>query len=398
MRHLHSYKISFLLLAMLLTSACLVSVPNNAFAQECPINLFNPWPDAHINEGFKMRDVHPVTKARTRPHLGVDMNLPSGGDTDCGTPIALNDNCRDLHYQNRGTYGNVLYRDCGNGVTEVYAHLQKRDPGVAYVGKTGHPEYKCHLHYEIRIDDVAVDPLCVWNHDDPNSLHVDDINVSCPDLTGGTSFGGTTSVPNLCDEQVREALKQDAQNKLSGKAGAATPSGGNVADGSGGTGASGSGGGSGGAGGSGSGSGAGGFDYEGQSDSPGSFVPFGTNLLGSGGSGNLIGGDSGDNLATPPPPATASGIGSGITQEMIDTAKNEYVDNADEDPHLDYTLPPEDDCQAPAMTGLVTNRRYGSGRIARIETYDDGFCTQQGCAFVNELFNISGGGEGECKL
>jgi len=346
----------------------------------CPINLFKPWGDVKVNEKLKIRSRHPVSGKPNRRHTGVDLNIPGQGD--CGDPIALSDNCTDIDYSYRNGYGNVLRRDCGNGVEEWYAHLSgHKDNAYVNVGTTG-GSTGCHLHYEIRIDGSFVDPVCVWSYSDPNQYLssgeiAQDGNVTCPDLSGlGTSYGGTTGIPDLCNEQVRQALKDDAKAKLNGNASAGQAGEGKPPQ---------------------------------TSNTTTPNLPPGTNVP-SGYEGGT------DGLYTPPvveyvdPPSTpsepakpsepaeASGIGTGITQEMIDTAKNEYVDNATDDPHLDYSKEPEGDCEPPAKTGLITNRFFSAGRIGAIGTYDDAFCTQQGCAYVNENFASTGGGEGECQL
>jgi murein DD-endopeptidase MepM/ murein hydrolase activator NlpD len=70
----------------------------------------------------------------------------------------------------RGGYGLVLELDHGNGVITRYAHLSEIDPNlrsgafvaagaaVARMGATGNAT-GVHLHYEVMVDGVLVDPL-----------------------------------------------------------------------------------------------------------------------------------------------------------------------------------------------------------------------------------------------
>ena len=67
-----------------------------------------------------------------------------------------------------GGYGQVVVIDHGNGLTTRYGHLSKievavgqalkRGEELGQVGSTGRSTGP-HLHYEVRISDVAVSPL-----------------------------------------------------------------------------------------------------------------------------------------------------------------------------------------------------------------------------------------------
>ena len=69
---------------------------------------------------------------------------------------------------NNSGYGNYVVIDHGNGYTTAYAHLSSAAVAVgrsvnqgAVVGYTGCTGWCTgeHLHFEIRVNDVAVDPI-----------------------------------------------------------------------------------------------------------------------------------------------------------------------------------------------------------------------------------------------
>ncbi|MFU8813542.1 MAG: M23 family metallopeptidase [Balneolaceae bacterium] len=112
--------------------------------------------------GFGMR-VHPIFKYR-RMHEGIDFRA------DVGTEIYATGEGVVKTAGRRGNYGIVLEIDHGFGYLTRYAHLSgfaegvragtrvERGQLVGYTGNTGLTEGP-HLHYEIRIDGQAVDPL-----------------------------------------------------------------------------------------------------------------------------------------------------------------------------------------------------------------------------------------------
>jgi murein DD-endopeptidase MepM/ murein hydrolase activator NlpD len=95
-------------------------------------------------------------------HAGIDLASPSG------TPIyATADGVVD-RAEWFGGYGNMVEIDHGKGVATRYGHMSriaardgqrvKRGDLIGYVGSTGRSTGN-HLHYEVRIDGRAVNPL-----------------------------------------------------------------------------------------------------------------------------------------------------------------------------------------------------------------------------------------------
>ena len=67
-----------------------------------------------------------------------------------------------------GGYGNLVVIDHGNGLATAYGHQSSLAVGtgqtvsqgqvIGYVGSTGHSTGP-HLHFEVRVNGAAVDPL-----------------------------------------------------------------------------------------------------------------------------------------------------------------------------------------------------------------------------------------------
>lgn len=98
-----------------------------------------------------------------RLHAGIDVGTP------VGTPVYVaNAGVVVLSSYNEGGYGNYIIVDHGGGKTTVYGHLSERianvgdvvekDQLIAKSGNTGRTTGP-HLHFEIRINGTAVDPL-----------------------------------------------------------------------------------------------------------------------------------------------------------------------------------------------------------------------------------------------
>ncbi|MEM7779599.1 MAG: M23 family metallopeptidase [Pseudomonadota bacterium] len=119
-----------------------------------------PVEGARLTSGFGMR-IHPVRGGR-RPHKGVDLAAP------VGTPVyATADGIVSLARSGRG-YGLYIKVDHGAELETRYAHLSRmtvtvgerveKGDVIGYVGSTGWSTGP-HLHYEVRVDGVAVDPI-----------------------------------------------------------------------------------------------------------------------------------------------------------------------------------------------------------------------------------------------
>jgi murein DD-endopeptidase MepM/ murein hydrolase activator NlpD len=97
-----------------------------------------------------------------RIHEGIDIAAPSG------TPIWAAAAGTVIYAGWLGGYGNLVVVDHGNGLATAYAHASALLVGVgqsvaqgetiALVGNTGHSTGP-HLHFEVRVNGAAVDPL-----------------------------------------------------------------------------------------------------------------------------------------------------------------------------------------------------------------------------------------------
>jgi murein DD-endopeptidase MepM/ murein hydrolase activator NlpD len=97
-----------------------------------------------------------------RLHEGIDIAAPTG------TPIWAAAAGTVIHAGWLGGYGNLVVVDHGNGLATAYAHASAILVGVgqsvsqgetiSLVGSTGNSSGP-HLHFEVRVNGVAVDPL-----------------------------------------------------------------------------------------------------------------------------------------------------------------------------------------------------------------------------------------------
>ena len=144
-------------------------------------SAFNSWKQADDGATFShaiaIPSVQPVQSLRftsnfgirsdpflgtARMHAGVDIPGP------VGTPVYATADGTVDRAERAGGYGNLLELDHGKGIQTRYGHLSKilvapgahvtRGQLVALMGSTGRSTGP-HLHYEVRIDGHAVNPV-----------------------------------------------------------------------------------------------------------------------------------------------------------------------------------------------------------------------------------------------
>lgn len=118
-----------------------------------------------ISSGFTGKRFHPILKIY-RPHQGLDYAAPSGA------PVSSVGDGTVTFAGYKGQYGKLVIITHPNHYKTFYGHLSKIEKGIkngmkatqgqiiGYVGSTGLATGP-HLHYEIRINNKAVNPLAV---------------------------------------------------------------------------------------------------------------------------------------------------------------------------------------------------------------------------------------------
>lgn len=120
------------------------------------------WPvDGGLSDGFGVRG-NPFGGGSSEFHPGQDITAPPG------TPVVAPADGTVVQAGWQNGYGQEVVIDHGHGLTTRYGHLSKievavgqdvrRGEELGQVGSTGRSTGP-HLHYEVRIDDVAVSPL-----------------------------------------------------------------------------------------------------------------------------------------------------------------------------------------------------------------------------------------------
>jgi murein DD-endopeptidase MepM/ murein hydrolase activator NlpD len=106
---------------------------------------------------------HPILN-KFRAHTGIDYAAPRG------TPIVAAGKATIAFIGRKGGYGKAIILEHNQRLHTLYAHLSKYEPElqvgdtvvtgqvIGYVGQSGRTTGP-HLHYEIRIDDIPIDPL-----------------------------------------------------------------------------------------------------------------------------------------------------------------------------------------------------------------------------------------------
>lgn len=119
-----------------------------------------PLEGAQLTSGYGMR-THPVLGGRRR-HSGIDLAAPTG------TPVYATADGIIGRADWFSSYGLFISIDHGASMETRYAHLSrlavaagdnvKKGDLIGYVGSTGRSTGP-HLHYEVRIDGLAVNPI-----------------------------------------------------------------------------------------------------------------------------------------------------------------------------------------------------------------------------------------------
>ena len=131
-----------------------------------------PYPQTAVSSGFNPRRMHPVLR-RIRPHKGIDIGQPYG------TPIEASANGKivKVGYSSHGYGWHIVISHGLNEeeqiITSLYAHLAnrpcvelgemvKKGQIIGNVGSTG-TSTSPHLHFEVRVDNKAVNPIKYFN-------------------------------------------------------------------------------------------------------------------------------------------------------------------------------------------------------------------------------------------
>lgn len=131
-----------------------------------PTLLRTPVDYTRVSSPFSLHRLNPVLHIY-RPHYGVDLAAPAG------TPVHAAGNGEIAFRGRDGGYGNlIIIHNRGGKYSTRYAHLLRFAKGIrvgtrvhqgeiiGYVGETGLTTGP-HLHFEIRVDGVAKNPLTV---------------------------------------------------------------------------------------------------------------------------------------------------------------------------------------------------------------------------------------------
>jgi murein DD-endopeptidase MepM/ murein hydrolase activator NlpD len=119
-----------------------------------------PLDGARMTSGYGMRD-HPILRQRRR-HTGIDLAAPTG------TPVYATADGIIERADWFSSYGLFISIDHGADLQTRYAHMSRLAVAagdrvevgdvIGYVGSTGRSTGP-HLHYEVRVDGVAVNPI-----------------------------------------------------------------------------------------------------------------------------------------------------------------------------------------------------------------------------------------------
>lgn len=180
--------------------------------------LKTPIPSARITSYFGVRE-HPIFHLQ-REHKGIDYAAPSG------TPVLAISEGRVTSVGWKSGYGKVVEIKHSDKYSSLYAHLSKyaakletgqhveRGQVVAYVGRTGVATGP-HLHFELHVDDVPVNPLTAKL---PNTIEIakkyrDDFLAESKTLMAQLE-GKTEEVPKTVALKSNSSPSKPKQSKL----------------------------------------------------------------------------------------------------------------------------------------------------------------------------------------
>ncbi len=197
-------KQAFILKTLFLGVLVYLSIHNASVANECVQTITNPAPAGEVlNYGAARANC----KAGPRVHRGVDIML------EMCLPVQPQQGCTVMMNGNTplfktGGYGLYARFNCGPRVEVRYAHLNSWSNGMAINGRSGAARSTPpHIHYEVVIDGVKVDPKCVWgSHPNPSD---------CGIANGGRISG--IQPADMCDGSVLEALKANARGRYTNR-------------------------------------------------------------------------------------------------------------------------------------------------------------------------------------
>lgn len=125
------------------------------------------WDLKYIGSGFSPRRFHPILK-RWRQHEGIDFIAPIGTNVFASADGVV----RSARVSD--SFGRVVEIDHGYGLITLYAHLSKinvkfgqkvtRGQVIGLVGNSGLSS-GAHLHYEVHVNNVEVDPVNYFFND-----------------------------------------------------------------------------------------------------------------------------------------------------------------------------------------------------------------------------------------
>jgi murein DD-endopeptidase MepM/ murein hydrolase activator NlpD len=144
----------------------------------------NPLDGASLTSGFGMR-IHPVLGGR-RGHKGIDLAMPTG------TPIYATADGVISKAEWFSSYGLYISLEHGGNIQTRYGHMSRLNVAagqqvrkgdlIGYVGSTGRSTGP-HLHYEVRIGGVAVNPVPYMQNAAMPALA--DASTAAPAIGGG---------------------------------------------------------------------------------------------------------------------------------------------------------------------------------------------------------------------